>query len=329
MSIPKDWQKWVALNVALGGAPNDLVRILVNAGFEVEDARQEVEMAISHPYVEATRILNMQLRKRDWLLGFLDKKFQTKNKYSLKPVPLPSFKKFLRDYYFENRPGIFRDAVYDWPAMQWTPGSLKQAIGSSEVEVQAGRMRDKKYEENRDQFRHLMPFDQFIDSVLSIGKSNDLYMTANNIVKSQDTMSKIFPDIGNIGDGYLDLNDMDKKCFVWIGPAGTLTPLHHDLTNNLFVQLYGRKRFIMIPAYEASLVYNERHVYSNVDAFEPDDKKFPLYKNATILDFDLQPGEVLFIPLGWWHAVESLDTSISLSFTNFNAPNNYNAKYPR
>jgi ribosomal protein L16 Arg81 hydroxylase len=36
----------------------------------------------------------------------------------------------------------------------------------------------------------------------------------------------------------------------------------------------------------------------------------------------VEPGEILFIPIGWWHAVRSLDVSMSLSFTNlrFNDP---------
>jgi ribosomal protein L16 Arg81 hydroxylase len=37
----------------------------------------------------------------------------------------------------------------------------------------------------------------------------------------------------------------------------------------------------------------------------------------------LDPGQVLFLPVGWWHHVRSMDISISLSFTNFRAANDY------
>ena len=33
----------------------------------------------------------------------------------------------------------------------------------------------------------------------------------------------------------------------WIGPAGTLTALHHDLTNNFIAQVTGRKMFKLLP----------------------------------------------------------------------------------
>jgi len=42
----------------------------------------------------------------------------------------------------------------------------------------------------------------------------------------------------------------------------------------------------------------------------------------------INEGDVLFIPIGWWHKVQSLNPSISLSFTNFKAKNDYNHTYP-
>lgn len=40
------------------------------------------------------------------------------------------------------------------------------------------------------------------------------------------------------------------------------------------------------------------------------------------VQFDRE-SDALFIPIGWWYCVEGLDKSISISFTNFNAPNSY------
>ena len=39
--------------------------------------------------------------------------------------------------------------------------------------------------------------------------------------------------------------------------------------------------------------------------------------DVTVHEVLLHPGEALFIPVGWWHQVLAVDTSISLAFTNF------------
>ena len=41
----------------------------------------------------------------------------------------------------------------------------------------------------------------------------------------------------------------------------------------------------------------------------------------------LEAGDVLFIPLGWWHEVRGLTPSISLSATNFRARNDFYQTY--
>jgi quercetin dioxygenase-like cupin family protein len=40
-------------------------------------------------------------------------------------------------------------------------------------------------------------------------------------------------------------------------------------------------------------------------------------RSASILEVVVEPGEFLFIPVGWWHWVKALDISISVSFTSF------------
>jgi ribosomal protein L16 Arg81 hydroxylase len=76
-------------------------------------------------------------------------------------------------------------------------------------------------------------------------------------------------------------------------------------------------------------LYNDKGVFSAADFPNLDEKRHPLMKNITPMEVVIGPGEALFIPIGWWHCVESLDMSMSISFTNFNAPNNFSTEFPK
>jgi ribosomal protein L16 Arg81 hydroxylase len=56
--------------------------------------------------------------------------------------------------------------------------------------------------------------------------------------------------------------------------------------------------------------------------------RYPLLADATLYDVVLEPGEILFMPLGWWHQVKALDFSVTMTFTNFRWPNEGYATYP-
>lgn len=98
--------------------------------------------------------------------------------------------------------------------------------------------------------------------------------------------------------------------------------------NIIIVQVIGRKRITLIDPLHARYVYNDDGVFSMVDAANPDYSRFPLYAYADPITLVLEPGDALFIPVGWWHHVESLDLSASLSFTNFVFPNEYQWRHP-
>ena len=75
-------------------------------------------------------------------------------------------------------------------------------------------------------------------------------------------------------------------------------------------------------------MYNETAVYSRVNAENPDLGEYPLYGLTRRIELVLEPGEALFLPVGWWHAVRAIDLSLSVSFTNFVFPNSYHWDNP-
>ncbi|MBY0405657.1 MAG: cupin-like domain-containing protein, partial [Cyanobacteria bacterium] len=57
-------------------------------------------------------------------------------------------------------------------------------------------------------------------------------------------------------------------------------------------------------------------------------EKYPLFQNAQVIEFILEPGQCVFMPVGWWHEITALDVSISLTMTQFKYNNTYDWMIP-
>jgi hypothetical protein len=237
---------------------------------------------------------------------------------------------FLSSFYAPGRPVILVGAIDAWPARtRWTPEYLRSRVGSAEIELQGGRDANHRFELDKDAHRRRMPFDRFIDLVTEKG-GNDLYLTAYNGAANAAAFAPLEADIGGI-DQILDPRPDGQGRMLWIGPAGTFTPLHHDLTNNLLVQVTGRKRVLLVPTSQTPKLYHRTDVFSVIpDVTDPvlDRTAFPKAKDIRCLDLVLEPGEALYIPIAWWHQVRALDFSVSMTFTNFRWPNAGHADHP-
>jgi hypothetical protein len=322
-------KKWIAENLIGGCTPDSLVPPLLALGVPQPLAEAEISAAQIHPYLHAAMDVSHAFKRRESLLRTLDHYLRMDPKYlSLTRKKLPPFKKFLTDYLYPNRPGLFRNAFDHWAAARWTPRALVEKVGAATiVEVQKDRESDRDYEMNSVLHKRSMPFGEFIDTIES-KVTNDLYLTANNQALQNTGLSVLAKDMGNLGDGYLDPSQSAGRTFLWVGPKGIITPLHHDRTHNLFIQIYGRKRFRLIPAMQAPYMYNHRAVFSRVDLLDPKPEAFPLFAQSTIIDITVKAGDLLYIPAGWWHHVMGETTSISLSFTNISGTPNHFLDFP-
>ena len=112
---------------------------------------------------------------------------------------------------------------------------------------------------------------------------------------------------------------------LWVGSPSVATPLHYDQSDNIYVQLSGRKRFLLLPPAAARFVYlrpyhdpQQRHARAHfglatallggtapgMDA--PSD--YPAWVEGRVeertLEVILEEGEVLLLPANWLHHVE-------------------------
>ncbi len=327
--MPDHLKSWIAENILIGSDLEQLAQMLIARGFSAQLVETEIETAQQSPYLQGAARQQTILKKRNSLLKSLDHFHRLDPDYlTLEKKPVPPFAEFLREYYSKNRPGLFSGAADHWPARGWTPQLLLDIVGEQTlVELQGNRDSEAKFEVEKAKLKRTMPFGEFIRRV-ECEETNDVYLTANNMaLGSNVAFSSLLQDVGNIADGYLDMARLDSGMFLWVGPKGTITPLHHDATNNLFAQIYGTKRFHLIPAMQAPYVYNRHAVFSDVDLLNPDLAQHPHFAHAASIEVTVGPGDFLFLPACWWHHVVSESASISLTFNNVNA-HNYLIDYP-
>jgi hypothetical protein len=114
---------------------------------------------------------------------------------------------------------------------------------------------------------------------------------------------------------------------VWMGSAGVTSAAHYDAVHNFYVQIYGHKRFVLLPPASDRVLYTYPRLHpsarqSQIAFHRPDTAQFPLLfeppsseppGHLQARDVVLAPGDVLYLPPYWFHYVTALDTSISLS----------------
>ena len=327
--ISREWMLWMSENLLRDCTPDSMLQTMTTAGLDPAAAGQALQDIQAGPVMQAARRHQQMTRKLESIMLNQCRLQQFSPTFNVVERRRGlSEKDLFEDYFLANRPVIVTDMADHWPDLKkWSPQYLKTRFGDVEVEVQYGRGTDKNYEQNKLAHRKKMSLGAFVDTVGAARFSNDMYMTANNEALKSGPLAALLADIGPLPP-YLDPESLMQNTFLWFGPAGTVTPLHHDTVHLFHLQVVGRKRWRFISPMQTPLVYNFNQVFSQVDLETPDLARFPLFAQAAIIEAVVEPGEALFLPLAWWHHVRSLDTCISLSFSNLRLPGTFEFQNP-
>lgn len=225
--------------------------------------------------------------------------------------------KDLTPYILNRSPIQIHGLIDQWPARSWTFESLQENLGDRLVKVlldlpkQGGVLKG-----GQEAYEKKMSFSDFVEKILKNQNDSPCYMGYS---KATDFLK----DYVNSYD-FSPLTIPTKYATdtrLWIGSAGTCSGLHTDLKDNIFAQIVGKKRVFLVPFKQTHLVHPfiDNIVNSQVDPEHYDFKKFPKFVKADIYSTVVGPGDVLFIPRGWWHYLRSEDPSISINHW-FGAP---------
>lgn len=245
----------------------------------------------------------------------------------------PSPQEFLAHSRQLRWPVLLTEVTRDWPAReQWSFDFFRAHCGKAEVAVEV--YKDSRLDADAlfvaGQKKQTLRFEEVIDFAEGRGEGQVKYYLANHLLFQ--TFPWLRAHIGSLAPYMVMPKWLPSRATqalqveprLWLGPAGTVAPLHFDSAHNFFVQLRGRKQVTLIPRKDSRWVHypwpgfsdnlDKLLHYGPIDPERLDLTRFPMARQARMFKFIVEPGELLFIPIGWWHHVRALEPSISLSF---------------
>ncbi|KAI4284848.1 MAG: hypothetical protein L6R38_001113 [Xanthoria sp. 2 TBL-2021] len=243
-------------------------------------------------------------------------------------------------YIAKNRPFVLRGGAASWPATSlWDPGYLGMKMGNSSVKVAITPSGSGLSVEE--------PFDDFLthirqQEVGEISSTEVKYSQARSRSRRRTLDERIAADNSeddNLHGEYFQLysdvpDDVSwaTECLgaipdainVWIGNGQSITALHKDNYENIYCQIRGKKRFVLLPSVETPCVnirFLPQAVYTRPGsdsslALSPEspseDIPWPVWdpdrpgKGQTRysclskpLHVELGPGDMLYLPALW------------------------------
>ncbi|KAI1469786.1 Clavaminate synthase-like protein [Daldinia caldariorum] len=180
----------------------------------------------------------------------------------------PSPLEFMR-YVARNTPFVVRRGASDWPAVRrWTASYLRDELAGHHVNVAVTPYGNADAPTEKD--GHLVfakpheedqPFEEFLDYLTSqeLSSSHSSFsspesrrevryaQTQNDNLRNE--YSSLYSQVPpSIPFARIALQKDPDAVNLWIGSSASVTALHRDNYENVYVQVAGRKHFVLLPA---------------------------------------------------------------------------------
>ena len=254
-----------------------------------------------------------------------------------------SREEFAREFLRPDRPVVVEDGARSWAALShWTPDFLRTRFGELNVTLQGdqfsslGTMRLADFLDRVEELEGLrsadfdltqpVPYMRYASSFSDVDDLNtaalselsehwerpyflppSLYVWPLDLVDSRPNRKR-YPDFG-----------------VYISPRGAMTRLHVDTNRDCAVlcQVHGRKRGFLFPPGQDGRWPSWYPPRPELPPRTPEavallDGERPEYGGLTAFEFEIGPGDVLFIPKFWAHEVFTVSASVSVTYNFMN-----------
>ncbi|NER17127.1 cupin-like domain-containing protein [Spongiivirga citrea] len=216
---------------------------------------------------------------------------------------------FIRDYFKPQKPVVIESFINDWPAFsKWNLDYMAGIAGDLEVPLYDDR--PVKHDEGFNEPHAQMKMRDYVDLLKREPTKYRIFLW--NILKEIPELQKdfTFPDFG--------LRLMKSLPMLFFGGKDSSTFMHYDidLANIFHFHFEGQKQCILFDQEQSPYLYKVPHsliTREDIDFANPDFEKWPALKHANGHIANLEHGNILYMPEGYWHYMRYLTPGFSMS----------------
>lgn len=225
-----------------------------------------------------------------------------------------SVEEFQQRYYETMTPVVITSLAKEWTAYhKWNWQYFKQIVGQKRVGLYNNVKSDAYTPINTaDDYK---TFGEYIDMISQGPAGWRIFLF--NIFEHAPELTQDFVWPEHLMKGFVK-----KFPMLFVGGASSITHMHFDidLSHILHTQFAGRKKVLLFPYQEQHKLYRKPFEVLSMADFShygqigsPDYDKFPALKLAQGYEVILGHGDTLFMPAGYWHHMEYLDSGFAMS----------------
>ncbi len=219
---------------------------------------------------------------------------------------------FRKNYYDVKKPLVITGLARQWPALEkWNWDYLITAVGETRVGVYNNIKSDAYTPINTaDEY---MKFGDYLKMVKD--GPLELRIFLFNIFQHAPALVNDFLWPEHLMKGFVK-----KYPMLFVGGKGSITHMHFDIdmSHILHTQFIGKKRVLLFPHEEQFKLYRKpwevlsvadyTHYHENFDY-----DGFPAARFAKGYEVILEHGDTLFMPAGFWHHMEYIESGFAMS----------------
>ncbi len=231
-----------------------------------------------------------------------------------KTTPVPRVKNiskadFIAQYYKPQQPVLIENLTKSWPAYEkWTLNYIQERSGDQIVPLynnEPAKDKESVYAPKKE-----MKLYDYIELLKT--QPTDLRIFFYELLKKMPELRNDFeyPDIG--------LKFFKKLPALFFGGGASKVFMHYDidLPDSMHFHFDGHKSVTLFSPEQTKYLYRvpySIHNLEDIDMDNPDFEKYPALQYAEGMQVNMQHGDALYMPSGYWHYIKYLDGGFSMT----------------